>query len=114
MGHKVHPYGFRIGITKDWLAKWYDKKHYTELLQDDLKLRKVIVRDCKDGGVAYVELDRQGNDIVMTLYSSRPGVIIGRGGQRAEELRSALENSTLFTYYRFINNSSRMHRVLPS
>jgi small subunit ribosomal protein S3 len=93
VGHKVHPYGFRIGITKDWLAKWYDKKHYTELLQDDLKLRKVIDRDCKDGGVAYVEVDRQGNDIVMTLYSSRPGVIIGRGGQRAEELRTALEKA---------------------
>jgi len=93
VGHKVHPYGFRIGITKDWYAKWYDKKHYTILLQEDLKLRKVISRDCKDGGVAYVEIDRQGNEIVVTLYSSRPGVIIGRGGQRAEELRSALEKA---------------------
>jgi small subunit ribosomal protein S3 len=93
VGHKVHPYGFRIGITKDWLAKWYDKKHYTEFLQEDLKLRKVVSRNCKDGGVAYVEMDRQGNEIVLTLYSSRPGVIIGRGGQRAEELRTALEKA---------------------
>jgi small subunit ribosomal protein S3 len=93
LGHKVHPYGFRIGITKDWLAKWYDKKHYAEFLQEDLKLRTVVKRSCKDGGVAYVELDRQGNEIVLTLYSSRPGVIIGRGGQRAEELRTALEKA---------------------
>jgi small subunit ribosomal protein S3 len=93
LGHKVHPYGFRIGITKNWLAKWYDEKHYTEFLQEDLKLRKVIETRCRDGGVATVEIDRQGNEIVVTLYSSRPGVVIGRGGQRAEELRTALEQT---------------------
>jgi small subunit ribosomal protein S3 len=93
LGHKVHPYGFRIGITKDWLAKWYDEKHYTELLQEDLKLRRVITDKCKDGGIATTEIDRQGNEIVITLFSSRPGVVIGRGGQRAEELRVALEQA---------------------
>jgi small subunit ribosomal protein S3 len=93
LGHKVHPYGFRIGITKEWLAKWYDEKHFTEFLQEDLKLRKVVVSKCRDGGIATVEIDRQGNEIVITLYSSRPGVVIGRGGQRAEELRTALENA---------------------
>ena len=93
MGHKVHPYGFRIGITKEWLAKWYDEKHFTEFLREDLKLRKVVVSKCRDGGIATVEIDRQGNEIVITLYSSRPGVVIGRGGQRAEELRTALENA---------------------
>lgn len=93
MGHKVHPYGFRIGATKDWFAKWFEQKHYTEFLLDDIKLRNVVARQCKDSGVASVEIDRQGNEIVLTLYSSRPGVIIGRGGQRAEELRKELENA---------------------
>ena len=93
MGHKVHPYGFRIGINREWLAKWYDGKHYTEFLQEDFKLRKVVDARCKDSGVASVEIDRQGNEIVVTLYSSRPGVVIGRGGQRAEELRAALEKA---------------------
>ncbi len=93
MGHKVHPYGFRIGITRDWLAKWYDKKHFTEFLQEDLKLRQVIRTSCRDGGIASVEIDRQGNEIVLTLYSSRPGVVIGRGGQRAEVLRAELEKA---------------------
>ena len=93
MGHKVHPYGFRIGITKDWLAKWYDEKHYTEFLHEDLKLRRVVADKCHDSGIACVEIDRQGNEIVVTLYSSRPGVVIGRGGQRAEELRTQLEHA---------------------
>ena len=93
MGHKVHPYGFRIGITKGWLSKWYAEKHFTEFLQEDLKLRKVVNSRCRDGGIASTEIDRQGNEIVITLYSSRPGVIIGRGGQRAEELRIEMENA---------------------
>ena len=91
MGQKVHPTGFRIGVNRGWLSKWYDEKHYTEYLQEDLKLRKVIDAKCQDGGVASAEIDRQGNEIVITLNSARPGVVIGRGGQRAEELRSALE-----------------------
>jgi small subunit ribosomal protein S3 len=91
VGQKVHPTGFRIGVNKAWLSKWYDEKHYTEYLQEDLKLRKVIDAKCQDGGVASAEIDRQGNEIVVTLNSARPGVVIGRGGQRAEELRAALE-----------------------
>jgi small subunit ribosomal protein S3 len=93
LGHKVHPYGFRIGINKEWLAKWFDEKHFTEFLQEDFKLRNVIKKRCTDGGISSVEVDRQGNEIVVTLHSSRPGVIIGRGGQRAEELRVALDKA---------------------
>ena len=91
MGHKVHPYGFRIGIIRGWKAKWYDEKHYLEALHDDLKLRKEIKRRLREGAVARVEMDRQGNDIVVTIFTARPGIVIGRGGQRAEELRSQLE-----------------------
>ncbi len=91
MGHKVHPYGFRIGIIRGWKAKWYDEKHYLEAIHDDLKLRKEIKRRLREGAVARVEIDRQGNDIVVTIFTARPGIVIGRGGQRAEELRSELE-----------------------
>lgn len=91
MGHKVHPYGFRIGIIRGWQSKWYDEKHYTEFLHEDLKLRQAIQEKCAEGGVARVEIDHQGNEILVNLYSSRPGIVIGRGGQRAEELRSHLE-----------------------
>ena len=93
MGHKVHPYGFRIGVIRDWHAKWYDDKHYTEFLCEDLKLRQAIKTKCADGGIAKVETDHQGNEVLLTLYSARPGIVIGRGGQRAEELRSILEKT---------------------
>jgi small subunit ribosomal protein S3 len=91
VGHKVHPYGFRIGVIRGWHAKWYDEKHYAEFLYEDLKVRRAIEKKCSDGGVARVEIDHQGNEILLTVYSSRPGIVIGRGGQRAEELRSLLE-----------------------
>jgi small subunit ribosomal protein S3 len=91
LGHKVHPYGFRIGIIRGWKAKWFNEKHYLEALHDDLKLRKEIKRRLREGAVARVEMDRQGNDIVVTIFTARPGIVIGRGGQRAEELRSELE-----------------------
>ena len=91
MGHKVHPYGFRISVIRGWKAKWYDEKHYLEALHDDLKLRKVIKVKLAEGAVARVEIDRQGNDILVTVFTARPGIVIGRGGQRAEELRSELE-----------------------
>ncbi len=91
MGHKVHPYGFRIGVIRGWHAKWYAEKHYIEFLHEDLKLRRAVEKKCPDGGVARVEIDHQGNELLLTLYSARPGIVIGRGGQRAEELRSHLE-----------------------
>jgi small subunit ribosomal protein S3 len=93
LGHKVHPYGFRIGVIRSWKAKWYDDKHYLEALHDDLKLRKLIKVKLREGAVARVELDRQGNDILVTIFTARPGIVIGRGGQRAEELRSELEKT---------------------
>ncbi|MHB8084638.1 MAG: 30S ribosomal protein S3 [Dehalococcoidia bacterium] len=93
MGHKVHPYGFRIGVVRSWKAKWYDEKHYMETLHDDLKLRRSIKERLREGAVARVELDRQGNDILVTIFTARPGIVIGRGGQRAEELRSELERT---------------------
>jgi len=91
VGQKVHPYGFRIGTIRGWQAKWFAEKHYTDYLQEDIRLRKLVSKECKQGGVARIETDHQGNEILVTVYSSRPGIIIGRGGQRAEELRVALE-----------------------
>jgi len=91
MGHKVHPTGFRIGVIRDWQAKWYADKQYAAFLEEDLKLRRAIWSKYADAGVSLVQIDRQTNEVSITINTSRPGVVIGRGGQRVDEVRSYLE-----------------------
>ncbi len=91
MGQKVHPYGFRLGVNQDWRTRWYAEKSYTRFLLDDLKLRRVVEQKCAGGAVARVEIERPGDEIHLTLYSARPGILIGRGGQNVEILKSDLE-----------------------
>jgi len=91
LGRKVHPIGFRIGITQDWQAKWYADKHYAELLQEDLKLRGAIQSKYADAAISLVEIDRQAKEVAVTIHTARPGIVIGRGGQRVDELGAYLE-----------------------
>ncbi|MBN1367796.1 MAG: 30S ribosomal protein S3 [Dehalococcoidales bacterium] len=92
MGHKVNPNGFRLGIIRDWQSKWYgSKKQYLDCLHEDLKLRKAITNKYPDAGISQVEIDRQSNRISVTVHTSRPGIVIGRGGQRVDEMRQYLE-----------------------
>ncbi len=91
MGRKVHPIGFRIGIIQDWQAKWYADKHYAESLQEDLKLRGAIQSKYADAAISLVEIDRQAKDVAVTIHTARPGIVIGRGGQRVDELSAYLE-----------------------
>lgn len=92
MGHKVHPFGFRIGVIRDWQAKWYAEKDYVEFLQEDMKLRRAIRSQYNDAGISLVEIERQANKVAVTIHTARPGVVIGRGGQRVDEMRLMLEN----------------------
>jgi len=94
MGHKVHPIGFRLGVHRDWLAKWYADKHYTEMLQEDLKIRSTVVSSYPEAGIAKVEIERQANQVTITIYTARPGIVIGRSGQRVDETRQKLEKLT--------------------
>ena len=92
MGRKVHPIGFRLGVIRDWQAKWYASKHYVEFLREDLRLRKAIQSKYNEAGVSLVEIERQANMVSITIHTSRPGVVIGRGGQRVDETRHYLED----------------------
>jgi len=97
MGHKVHPTGFRIGFIRDWQSKWYADKHYAEFLQEDLKLRRIIgsmYAQQYGAGVSRVDIERKSNMVTVTIYTSRPGIVIGRGGQRVDEMRHQLEELT--------------------
>lgn len=91
MGHKVHPIGFRIGTIQDWQAKWYADAHYAESLREDMKLRQTIQSKYADAAISLVEIDRQVKEISITIHTARPGIVIGRGGQRVDELSSLLE-----------------------
>jgi small subunit ribosomal protein S3 len=92
MGRKVHPVGFRIGTIRDWQAKWYADKHYPEFLNEDLNIRQAIRYKYAEAGVSLVEIERQANKVSVSIYTARPGIVIGRGGQRVDEVRRYIEN----------------------
>jgi len=94
MGHKVHPFGFRLGYIRDWQTHWFSDRPrvYRANVQEDIKIRDSILRRHRDAAVAKVEIERKANEVRATIFSARPGVVIGRGGQRVEELRRYLES----------------------
>jgi small subunit ribosomal protein S3 len=94
VGHKVHPVGFRLGIIYGWQSKWYADRHYSDLLHEDLTIRGNIVNTLPDAGISRVEIDRNANMVSVTVHTARPGIVIGRGGQRVDELRQRLEGLT--------------------
>ena len=95
MGRKVHPYGFRVGVTKDWQSKWFaNQRLYPELVQEDFRLRQLIMRTLPDAGVSAVTIDRNANQVTMTVHTAKPGIVIGRGGANAEALRARLQAAT--------------------
>jgi len=91
VGQKVSPIGYRIGIIRDWDAKWYADKNYTELLHEDLAIRQIITSRLTNAGVSRVEIERVANRIRVSIHTARPGVVIGKGGSGVEELRKKLE-----------------------
>ncbi|MEX1021877.1 MAG: 30S ribosomal protein S3 [Dehalococcoidia bacterium] len=95
MGRKVHPYGFRVGVTKDWQSKWFaPHTQYANLALEDKRLRDLIMKTLPDAGVARIAVERNANQITMTVFTAKPGIVIGRGGQNAEMLRTLLQNAT--------------------
>lgn len=94
MGQKVHPAGFRLGITRGWDARWYAEKEYTTLLQEDIKIRSLIQRRLADASVPRVEIERSANHLTVTVHTAKPGIVIGRAGSKVEELRQHLERLT--------------------
>lgn len=93
MGQKTHPIGFRLGIVKDWQAKWFAAKQvaYRDLVFEDIRIRREIAGDYPDAGVSRVDIERGNNDVTVTIHTARPGIVIGRGGQRVDDLRKRLE-----------------------
>jgi len=94
VGQKVHPYGFRLGVTKTWRSRWFAKQDYAKLLREDLELKDSLRDRLKAAGVSSVEVDRPGNKLRVTIRTSRPGIIIGRKGAEIEKLKQDLAKKT--------------------
>lgn len=94
MGQKVHPYGFRVGITKPWYSKWYNQKNYADLLHEDVKFRKIVKEKLYSTGVARVEIERAANKVKIIIHTARPGLVIGKKGAGIDSLRLDLQKMT--------------------
>lgn len=95
MGRKVHPVGFRLGIIKDWEARWFAPKgKYAEQLQQDFTIRRLIATEAQRSGIARVDLDRFPSQLVVTIWTAKPGIVIGRKGAQVKVLRQKLEELT--------------------
>ena len=92
MGQKVNPIGLRVGVNKDWQARWFaDKKEFGKLLNKDNKIRKFIADNMKDAAVSEVFIERTAKRTDVKIYTAKPGIIIGRGGEDIEKLRNKLK-----------------------
>jgi small subunit ribosomal protein S3 len=90
MGHKVHPYGFRLGVTRTWTAKWYHDKEYTDLLKEDLAIRQLVDKRLANASVSGLEIERNFGQVTVTVHTAKPGIVIGKGGQNVEILRQQI------------------------
>ncbi|MCH7575489.1 MAG: 30S ribosomal protein S3 [Candidatus Marinimicrobia bacterium] len=90
MGQKTHPVGFRLGITKTWLSTWFDEHNFAAKLHEDIILRRYIGRRLENAGISRVEISRTAKKVTVTIFTSRPGIVIGRGGEEVERLRSEI------------------------
>lgn len=94
MGQKVHPYGFRVGVTKPWLSRWYGGKDYSKTLHEDLELRKFLKKELDQAGVANIEIERVANKVRVEVHTARPGIVIGKKGAEIDRLRKVLTDKT--------------------
>jgi small subunit ribosomal protein S3 len=91
MGQKVHPTGFRLGFNKTWRSRWYAEKDYAKLLHEDVALKKELKKRFAHAGVSRVDIERAANKLKISIFTSRPGIIIGRKGQEVDKLKQEIQ-----------------------
>ena len=94
MGQKVNPHGIRLGIVKDWDARWYADKDFAQNLHEDIKIRDYLKKSLQSAGVPRVETERSKNRLKLTIHTAKPGMVIGRGGSGIEQIKEGLKNLT--------------------
>jgi small subunit ribosomal protein S3 len=91
MGRKVHPIGFRLGYIKDWQSKWFAEKNYTDQLHEDIAIRTMIFKELAGAAVSRIEIERSANKVEVTIFTAKPGVVIGKRGANVDVLKGSLE-----------------------
>lgn len=91
MGHKVHPFIFRIGQVTNWKSRWFSRRQYSDFLKQDVKLREFIMKKLSNAGINSIEIERSANLINIIIKTARPGLVIGRGGSGVEELKQEIK-----------------------
>ncbi len=94
MGQKTHPNGFRVGISKPWLSKWYASKEYADWLHEDIRFRNIIKERLYSMGVSHIDIERAATKVKITIHTSRPGLVIGKKGSGIDQLRLDLQKLT--------------------
>ena len=91
MGQKTHPIGFRLGINKPWISNWYGGKKYSDYVAEDIILRKYINQRLSNAGISSISIDRTSKKLTITINTSRPGIVIGKGGKDVDQLREEIK-----------------------
>ena len=94
MGQKINPIGMRIGVIKDWDARWYAEKDFADTLHEDLHIREYIAETLKDASVSQVEIERAANKVNVNIHTAKPGMVIGKGGSEVDAIRAELNKLT--------------------
>jgi small subunit ribosomal protein S3 len=95
LGHKVHPTGFRLGVVKGWQSRWYAERDYKDLLAEDFMLRKHIQKELANAAISRIEIERAAaNQVSVTIHTAKPGIVIGKSGEKVDRLRTSLEAKT--------------------
>ena len=94
MGQKVHPIGMRVGVIRDWDAKWYSDKNYAEFLHEDLQVRDHINTKLSDASISSIQIERAANRVIVSIHTAKPGMVIGKGGSEVDALRAELNKLT--------------------
>ena len=91
MGQKVHPYGFRLGVNRTWRSRWFARKDYGQLLHEDLRLKSLLKNKFAHAGVSRIDVERAANKLTVIIFTSRPGIIVGKKGSEIEKLKKELQ-----------------------
>lgn len=94
MGQKTHPIGFRLGITKTWVSRWYSRKNYRKFLHEDIRIREYLKKKLYHAGISKIEIERTADKVIINIHTARPGIVIGKKGSEVELIKKELKKIT--------------------